>query len=629
MLVYHADKKDFSRDVIDGRIAEIVKAKLLENGISDNNEAEFRSWENSLTFMRMALENPSIPSEAEVAIEYQIPLTSKRVDFMIAGSDMEGNDNVVIIELKQWEKAEKVDEVSSHTVKTYTGGAIREVAHPCYQAYSYKQHIANYSCFVQDRRIRLSPAAYCHNYDENQKEGLFDPLYAPWLEEAPLFARHGNRALSEFIAKRIKKRSDDGEILYKIDHGRIRPAKALQDCLASMINGNEEFTLLDEQSVVYDKIMNAYLACQKDRKKRVLIVRGGPGTGKSVLAINLLCALLKKDSHCAYLTKNSSPRKVYLKMLSKGDVKKEVAVDELFRSPFGLHDLPVNFYECLLVDEAHRLVKQMFRDYGGENQIKECIYASLLSVFFIDETQRISIKDIGSVEEIRRWAKLEGVDENHIYEGPSYNLKSEFRCNGSEAYLAFINQLLGIEDTGENKLDPESFDFEVFDDPCSLRQAILQKNDVNGKSRLVAGYCYDWNVKNKRGDVDISLDGGRFQANWNDPNASKTPLFAIDPRQKDRVGCIHTVQGLEFDYVGVIIGKDLRYEGGRVITDQNQISSDDNSSGIRKCKDKTLADSLIRNTYKVLLTRGQKGCYVYCEDAALRDYIKSKISAPK
>ena len=625
MLIYHANKKSFSQDVIEGRIAEIVKEKLFENGICDNNEAEFRSWENSLAFMRMALENPSIPLEAEVAIEYRIPLTSKRVDFMIAGSDENGQDNVVIVELKQWEKADKVDDFSAHTVKTYTGGAIREVAHPSYQAYSYKQHIANYSCFVQERHIRLSPAAYCHNYDEKQEEGLLDPLYAPWLEEAPLFARHGNRALSDFIAKRISKRSEDGEILYKIDHGKIKPAKALQDCLASMVKGNEEFTLLDEQSVVYDKIMNAYLCCQKDRKKRVVIVRGGPGTGKSVLAINLLCALLKKDSHSAYLTKNSSPRKVYLKMLSKGDIKKEDAVDELFRSPYGLHAFPMNFYDCLLVDEAHRLVKQMFRDYGGENQIKECIHASLLSVFFIDETQRISTKDIGSVEGIRYWAKEEGVEDTHVYEGPSYNLKSEFRCNGSEAYLAFINQLLGLEETGEDKLNPDNFDFRVYDDPCLLQKAISEKNQANGKSRLVAGYCYDWNVKNGRGDVDIRLDGGRFQANWNDPNASKTPLFAIDPKQKDRVGCIHTVQGLEFDYVGVIIGKDLRYENGQVITDQNQISSDDNSSGIRKCKDKALADTLIRNTYKVLLTRGQKGCYVYCEDPKLRDYIRSKI----
>lgn len=626
MLVYHATKKEFSEDVLNGAIAEKVREKLIESGMGSRNDAEFRSWENSLAYMRMSLENQLIPDEAEVAIEYRIPLTSKRVDFMIAGEDAEGNDNVVIIELKQWEEADKVSDEECHTVKTYTGGALREVAHPSYQAYSYKAHIENYSAFVQEKRVRLCPLAYCHNYDDKPNRGLLDPIYSPWLEEAPLFARHDTKKLSGYIAKRIVKQSKDGEILYKIDHGRIRPAKALQDCLASMVLGNKEFELLDEQSVVYDKILKAYNASSNDKQKRVLIVKGGPGTGKSVLAINVLCELIKnKAASCAYLTKNSSPRCVYLKMLSKGDAKKEVNVKDLFRSPFGLNAVRENYYDCLLVDEAHRLVKQMYGDFKGENQIKECIDASYVTVFFIDESQRISTKDIGSVESIKSWALKEGVKPENILEGESYNLKSEFRCNGSEAYLAFINQILGIEETGECKLQSDSFDFRVFDDPCELQQAILEKNAENGKSRLAAGYCYDWNVKNKKGEWDIVLDNGRFQAKWNDPDSKKTPLFAIDDAQKDRVGCIHTVQGLEFDYAGVIIGKDLRYENGKVITDQNEISKDDKTSGIRTCKDAVLADRLIRNTYRVLLTRGQKGCYVYCEDEGLREYLKSAI----
>lgn len=629
MLVYRSSKKSFNQDVETGRIAEIVKKKLAEKGIKDENEAEFRSWNNSLLFMRMAMENPSIPGEAEVAIEYQIPLTSKRVDFMIAGMDEKGQDNVVIVELKQWDQAEKVNDLERHTVRTYTGGGVREVAHPSYQAYSYKAHIQNYSSFVEEKGIALHPLAYCHNYRGEKGRGLYDPLYAPWLNEAPLFDAYGNRKLSDYIAKRISKKSKDGEVLYKIDHGRIRPAKALQDCLASMVKGNKEFQLLDEQSVVYDKILDAFSHCLSDKKKRVLIVKGGPGTGKSVLAVNLLCALIndgrERGFHCAYLTKNSAPRKVYLKMLARGDLKKQVAVEELFRSPFGLHSLPENFYDCLLVDEAHRLVKQMFRDYGGENEIKECIASSLLSVFFLDETQRISVKDIGSAGEIRAWAKRLGVAEENVLEGEGLTLKSEFRCNGSEGYIAFLNNVLGIEGSANETFEGEDFDFRVFDDPCLLRDAIREKNKAHGKSRLVAGYCYDWNVKNGCGGVDISLDGGRFQANWNDPNSARTPLFAIDPSQEGLVGCIHTVQGLEFDYVGVIIGKDLRYENGEVIADPSMVSKDDNSSGIRKCKDKALADRLIRNTYKVLLTRGQKGCYVYCEDPALRQYLKSKI----
>ena len=627
MLVYHASKENFQEDVLGGKIADIVKEKLLEHGINDQNPAEFNAWTNSLMFMRMALENQAIPSEAEVAIEYQIPLTSKRVDFMIAGADDSGRDNVVIIELKQWTSADKVSDASPHTVRAFTGGALREVAHPCYQAYSYRSHIENYSQFAEERKVALSSVAYCHNYARTPGEGLLDPVYSLWLSEAPLFTKEENRALSEFIAKRIHKKSEDGEILYKIDHGKIRPAKALQDCLSSMVKGSKEFQLLDEQSVVYDKIMEAFLRSCRDKKKRVLIVKGGPGTGKSVLAVNILCDLINAKEghgfHAAYLTKNSAPRKVYLKLLSKGDLKKEVAIEDLFRSPFGLHNLPDEFFDCLLVDEAHRLVKQMFRDYGGENQIKEAIHASLVSVFFLDETQRISVKDIGTAEGIKKAALEEGVEEENVLQGDSYCLRSEFRCNGSEGYLSFLNDLLGIEKTAHPYFDGEDFDFRIYDDACSLQKAIQEKERIGGKSRLVAGYCYDWNVKNNRGPIDILLDDGRFQACWNDPN--KSSLFAIDPKQKDMVGCIHTVQGLEFDYVGVIIGRDLRYENGAVITDPGQVSKDDKSSGIRSCKDKALADSLIRNTYKVLLTRGQKGCYIYCEDPSLREYLKTRI----
>ncbi len=137
---------------------------------------------------------------------------------------------------------------------------------------------------------------------------------------------------------------------------------------------------------------------------------------------------------------------------------------------------------------------------------------------------------------------------------------------------------------------------------------------------MCAGYCYDWNVKNHRGEWDIVIEG--FQAKWNLENDN---IFAVNPESFEQIGCIHTVQGMEFDYVGVIIGKDLIYRDGHVLTDKNAISKDDHTSKIRQCKNASLADRLIKNTYKVLLTRGQKGCFVYCEDKQLRDYLKSRV----
>ena len=154
-----------------------------------------------------------------------------------------------------------------------------------------------------------------------------------------------------------------------------------------------------------------------------------------------------------------------------------------------------------------------------------------------------------------------------------------------------------------------------------MREALRQKNAIDNKARMVAGYCYDWNVKNHRGDWDIELPN--FQAKW---NLEGDRIWAVNPNSFEEVGCIHTAQGLEFDYVGVLIGKDLLYDvsTGRVLTDKRAISRDDHSSGIRTAPD-DVARRLILNTYKTLLTRGQKGCFVYCEDEGLREYMKAAV----
>jgi Uncharacterized conserved protein len=621
MLVYHNSKKQFDKDVVLSVIADKIKKELKDKGINDENEREFRSWENSMNFMRNVLDDRDIPLDADISIEYQIPQTSKRVDFIISGSDTNNKDNVVIVELKQWEKAEKINNLQTHSVKTYVAQALRDEPHPSYQAYSYALHIKNYSQTVEDLDIGLYPCAFLHNFKEEYRDVLNDDIYSIWYREAPFFLKSDVLKLRDFIKKYINKKSINGDLLFRIDGGRIRPAKALQDCLASMLKGNKEFTLLDDQVTIYDKCLNLMTDTEFDKEKRVVIIQGGPGTGKSVLAVNLLCDLLKRSLNVAYVTKNSAPRNCYLNILSKDDIRKRVQVKDLFRSPFNLCKVPENGYDCLIVDEAHRLVKQMYGDFQGENQIKECIEASRLTIFMLDEDQRITTKDIGSLQGIINWAHMLGIKDDRIFYGDNYKLLSQFRCDGSDGYIAFIDNLLEKRKTANQYFDFENFDFKVYDDPNKMREDLRIKNNINNKARMVAGYCFDWNVKNHRGDYDIYLDND-FKAKW---NLESDKVWAVNPTSFDEVGCIHTCQGLEFDYVGVIIGDDLRYENGHVITDKNMISNDDKSSGIRTCKSPILADELIKNTYKVLLTRGQKGCYVYCKDKALSDYIKSII----
>lgn len=620
MIVYEDSKRCFVEDIKSNCIADKITAKIRERGINAGHEREYISWQNSLQFMRNIVDDNDIDDEVRIAIEYNIPLTSKRVDFIICGADANNNDNVVVVELKQWQKAEVVADDMHYCVKTFVGGNNRIVCHPSYQAYSYACFIRNYSQKVLDDGINLIPCAYLHNYDPDFKQTLSNSIYKEWVSEAPFFIRNETEQFSAFVKKYVTRRSSNGDLLYEIDHGRLKPTKTLQDSLASMVKGNKEFMLLDEQAVCYDMCLKTMAKCKEDGKKRTIVIQGGPGTGKSVLAVNLLMEFINKSLNTCYATKNSAPREAFLSLLTHSDAKKQVNIKQLFRSPFGLSNVPDNTYDCLIVDEAHRLVKKMYGDWNGENQVKECISASLLSIFLLDEDQAVTVNDIGSIAEISKWCR----ELNSTLKMPAEaKLVSQFRCNGSDAYIQFIDDILQrTEESVTVSLYELNFDFRIFDSAIELREALREKNAINNKSRMVAGYCYDWNVKHGRGDYDIMLPDG-FKAKW---NLEKDKIWAINPNSFEEVGCIHTAQGLEFDYVGVLIGKDLKYDStsGRIITDKQAISKDDKSSGIRSCKNENIVRKLILNTYKTLLTRGQKGCYVYCEDKSLAEYIKKK-----
>jgi DUF2075 family protein len=619
MIVYNDIKRQFVNDVKDNSIADKILDAIKMRGLNAGHEKEYSSWQNSMQFMRNIVDDSEIDDEVRICIEYNIPLTSKRVDFIIAGADNAGNENIVIVELKQWQKADVVADDMHYCVKTFVANTDRIVCHPSYQAYSYSCFLKNYSQSLTDESINLIPCAYLHNYQPEYRQTLSNPIYKEWFEVAPFFIKNEVAIFSDFVKKHITKKSSKGDLLYLIEHGRLRPTKALQDSLASMVKGNKEFMLLDEQAVCFDMCLKTMNQCLKDRKKRTIVIQGGPGTGKSVLAVNLLMEYINQSLNASYVTKNSAPRQAFLNLLTRGNAMRQTEIQQLFRSPFGLSNCDENGYDCLIVDEAHRLVKKMYGDWSGENQVKECINASLLSIFLLDEDQAVTTKDIGSIKEIQYWCKELG---SRLIITDETKLVSQFRCNGSDAYIQFIDDLLQrLPETVHVDLSELNFDFKVFDDPNEMREALRDKNQINNKSRMVAGYCYDWNVKHRRGDWDIML-GDNFKAKWNLENDK---VWAINTSSFEEVGCIHTAQGLEFDYVGVFIGKDLIYNPitGRLESNKEAISKDDKSSGIRSAKpDK--AHQLILNTYKTLLTRGQKGCYVYCEDPELRKYIKSR-----
>ncbi len=615
-IVYEGTVLKFKSDVLYNKLtSELIKV-LEELHLNAGIDSQMSAWQNSLSRMRDVLEIAQTPNDCKVAIEYNIPQTCKRVDFMILGSDNNNKNNVVIIELKQWAKVEKVGDAYEHSIMSDLRSH-QPTAHPCYQAYSYKALIQNYADRANLAPTNLAPCAYLHNLRDSYRPIIEDPIYSEWIHEAPAFLMSDAVKLCDFIKKYITKKSSDKDLLYKIDYGKIKPQKSLQDCLDSMLCGNEEFKMIDDQVVAFDRIMDSINQAKNDSKKHVLIIRGGPGTGKSVLAINLLAKCISKlELNAAYITKNMAPRKCYTRLLSKGNARKEINLKLAIQSPYGLPNMPNNALDVGIFDEAHRMQRQPYM-YNGNDMLTDAIKASRISVFLIDEDQRITTKDCYNVDSIIKIAK----ELNCLIDTPEpFELSSQFRCGGSDGYIAYLNSVLGIGDSINGIFDLSGLDIRVYSDPCLMREDLRKLNDINNKTRMVAGYCYDWNVKNHRGDYDVII--GDFKAKW---NLEKDDIWAVNPNSFDEIGCIHTCQGMEFDYAGVFIGRDLRYENGKVITDKQAISKDDKTSGIRNCKNDLLADRLIRNTYKVLLTRGLKGCYIYCEDKALAEYLTERL----
>jgi hypothetical protein len=521
------------------------------------------------------------------------------------------------VELKQWSDAEVTD--MDGIVRTRFQGGLQETSHPSYQAWSYATLLRDFNEVVYQGDVQVHPCVYAHNFGA---EGVLDdPRYHFHVERAPLFMKRDALALRAFI-KQFIHTGDNGKLLFDIENGRIRPSKMLAEKLSSMLQGNEEFVMIDDQKLVFEKAM-AMAQRGQQGPKQVFIVKGGPGTGKSVVAVNLLVRANAKRYLSMYVTKNAAPRAVYEKQLTGTFRRTEIG--NLFKGSGAFQNTKENTFDLLVVDEAHRLNEKSGL-YGNEgvNQVMEVIRSAKATVFFLDEDQKVTLKDIGSKEEIERWAKELGAT---IHYG---QLASQFRCNGSDGYLAWLDNTLQINETANTQLTPAEFDFRVFDSPSDLRDHIYALNRANNKARLVAGYCWDWKSKKTPHAADIEFPGTDFSAQWN--LTQDGSLWIMAERSVEQVGCIHTCQGLEVDHIGVIVGNDLFVRDGRVITDGRARSWQDNSiRGFKQMLQRNADEAqrtvepIIKNTYRTLMTRGMKSCSVFFTDEETREYFQRSL----
>lgn len=622
MRLYAGTSQQFITDTIQNQIADKLKNAFFANFRYYPSPGELNSWRNSLRAISQVFQYADLMDHG-VILEYQLPLTSCRLDCMIMGRDSDEIDNAVIIELKQWDRCKDAD--GENEVLTWIGYGEREVLHPSAQVGQYKMFLQDgHSAFYEgETPVSLFACSYLHNYSFVSDDVLLSSKFANIINEFPLFSADDVDPLKDFLLHKLKM-GQGVEVLRRMEEGKYRPSKKLMDHVGNMIKGNPEYILLDEQLVVFDKVM----ACAKkgfhDKQKRAIIIKGGPGTGKSVIAINLMADLLLKGYNAHYATGSRAFTMTLRKIIgSRGSIQ-----FKYFNSYIHAERDAV---DVLICDEAHRLRKTSQSRYtpkvdrSGTPQIQELITSSKVSVFFIDEDQVVRPGEIGSVDYIKQNA---ATNDCSIYE---YALEAQFRCCGSDAFVNWLNNTLGIHRTA-NAIwtGDEEFDFRIFNSLESLETAIRKKESQGHKARMTAGFCWEWSKKPRPDGTlheDVVIEG--FRRPWNArPEATrlakgipKATLWAHDPNGINQIGCIYTAQGFEFDYVGVIFGNDLVYN----LDEQRWEGLPENSGDpvVRRSKDQFV--NLVKNTYRVLLSRGLKGCFVYFTDKDTERFLKSRI----
>ncbi len=626
MLIYQDTTAQFIKDIRENIITDIMSRNFIQRLGRKPVRSESASWQNSLPRVRDLIEIAEL-YDNKIALEYEVPYIQNRIDCLLFGKGENDSDNIVLLELKQWTSVQAL-EIDGNFVETYTGGRDRVVAHPSQQVQGYSNYLKGFiEGFDAKPPLVLFSCSYCHNYKKNAADGLFNPIYQKLIEEYPVYTKNDTMLLANKI-KELLKEGKGFEIFNRFMQSPVRPTKKLLENVARVIRNEVVFSLLNEQLVAKNLIWSKVARADKTQHKSVIIVHGGPGTGKSVIAINILAEAAQRRKKVFYGCK-SKPFTEGLKSLVGRDGA--LLFSNLYR--FIPSRVQENELDLLLIDEAHRIEKNSNHQHTRRTdrtdmpQIDQLIRCAKTSVFFIDDKQNVRWKEIGNSQLIKDTAI------QYKCEFEEVTLETQYRCMGSNDYLLWIESVLGYASEKRILRKDELFDFKIFDNPQALYNALaIKEAEKHNSARLVAGFCWPWSQ-------NLAVDGslvndvkiGDFAMPWETHDKITRPPrgfvkwfeWAYKPEGFKQVGCIYTAQGFEFDYIGVIVGDDLSCD----------IKNNCLVGNIAATKDPVLRqhgedfDRYVKNIYRTLLTRGMKGCFVYFTNGNTRKFFEQYLES--
>ena len=600
------------------QLAGIVADYLRTTTGRSPSESERKSWRRSLPVLARDLMDAGL-GNVEMLIEYQLPLDSRRADVVLAGVDRRtGGDAYVVVELKQWSQAELYEDDEQIVV---VEGVHRLLTHPLLQVQGYCTYIGDFVASLRGDESAIRGVAYLHNAVDLDVENLFD---LATTERTRLFTKSRRGAFLDYLRAQFS--SDPGAgAADRLLASATRPSKQLMQLAASEIKEREQFTLLDEQRLAFDLVMHVVEKARRSDAKEVVLITGGPGSGKSVIALSLLGELNRQGYGALHATGSSSFTETMRRYVGKGSPR----VKDMFKYFNSFMKARPNDIEVLICDEAHRIRETSVTRFTkaelrtGRPQIDELISAARVPVFFLDEHQVVKPGEVGNAEAIKPHASSFGFRVHQV------QLNDQFRCGGSRKYERWVLRLLGLAGGApESWTGDDHFEVELADSPWEMENILRGKLAEGYSARISAGYCWSWSKLNGDGQLVRDVRIGDWAMPWNVNGeravgtAPPRSLWATMEGGFDQVGCVYTPQGFEYDWSGVIIGPDLIARHGRMVTVRE--ANKDPEFKKRSVTDLQY-ERHIRNIYKVLLTRGMVGTVIYAVDAQTREFLAELI----